>query len=256
MSTVHVVKAVLLLLSGLAFITVIHPPRPAAEGKRPVYKGQFFELVVRHLARLACVSFSRLFMPSAWLTATVYKFGVGVVVLSHAALLLSRCPSIGMKPLDPWLCPHPIAPLDSLGEFPARFLAGIALATLGTLLRAAAYWALGSLFTFEVVINDDHTLVTTGPYRYVRHPSYTGAVLILLGTHLIHFGASGYMTQCENGNPPVLALDYMWRTGTIFAVFSLGRRCSVEDGLLRERFGKVWEEYRADVPYRLLPYIF
>ena len=72
MSAVHVVKAALLLLSGLAFITVIHPPRPAAEGKRPVYKGQLFELVVRHLARLACVSPSRLFVSSAWLTVAIH----------------------------------------------------------------------------------------------------------------------------------------------------------------------------------------
>ncbi|PIL32217.1 hypothetical protein GSI_05462 [Ganoderma sinense ZZ0214-1] len=237
MSLLHIVKAVLLLFSGLAFITVIAPPRPAAEGKRPVYKGQLFELVVRHLARLAC-------------------FGVGVVVFSHTLLLLSRRPDLTKGPLDAWLCPRPTAPLDTLAGFPPRFLAGIAVATLGCLLRAAAYWAMGSLFTFEVVIKDDHTLVTTGPYSYVRHPSYTGAVLILLGTHLIHFGDTGFMTHCKHGNPPVLALDYMWRSGTIFAVFSLARRCSVEDGLLRERFGKIWEEYQVDVPYRLLPYIY
>ena len=178
------------------------------------------------------------------------------MVFSHSMLLLSRSSNVARSPLDPWLCPHPTAPLDTLAEFPRRFLTGIAVGTLGCLLRAAAYWALGSLFTFEVVINDDHTLITTGPYRYVRHPSYTGAVLILFGTHLIHFGSTGFMTQCKHGNPPVLALDYMWRTGTIFAVFSLARRCSVEDGLLRERFGKIWEEYRADVPYRLLPYVY
>ncbi len=64
MSVVHIVKAVLLLLSGLAFVAVISPPRTAIEGKRPVYKGQLFELVVRHLARLACVSFPGLPMPS------------------------------------------------------------------------------------------------------------------------------------------------------------------------------------------------
>ncbi|KAI1783600.1 hypothetical protein LXA43DRAFT_977054 [Ganoderma leucocontextum] len=237
MSALHLVKSVLLLFSGLAFVTVISPPRPAAEGKRPVYKGQLFERVVRHLARLACL-------------------GVAVVVFAQTMLLLSRSPSVGMKPLVPWLCPHPTGPLDALAAFPARFLAGTALLALGALLRAAAYWALGSLFTFEIVINDDHSLVTAGPYRYVRHPSYTGAVLILLGTHLIHFGAAGYMTQCKNGNPPVLALEYMWRAGTVFAVFSLARRCSVEDALLRERFGKIWEEYRVDVPYRLLPYIY
>ena len=64
MTLAYVVKAVLLMFSGLAFITVIFPPRQAAEGKRPVYKGQLFELVVRHLARLACVSLHVLYGPS------------------------------------------------------------------------------------------------------------------------------------------------------------------------------------------------
>ncbi len=93
------------------------------------------------------------------------------MVFSHTILLLSRSTSVGTRPLDPWLCPHPTAPLETLAAFPARFLTGTVLLAVGALLRAAAYWALGSLFTFEVVINDDHSLVTTGPYRYVRHPS-------------------------------------------------------------------------------------
>ncbi|PIL32263.1 hypothetical protein GSI_05508 [Ganoderma sinense ZZ0214-1] len=162
----------------------------------------------------------------------------------------------GARPLVPWLCPTPSVPFDALTGFPTRFAAGIALVALGALLRAASYWALGSLFTFEVVIKDDHSLVTRGPYRYVRHPSYTGAALVLLGTHLIHFGAAGYVTQCRIENTPVVVFVWIWRVGTVFSVLSLGRRCSVEDHQLRERFGQVWEEYRVDVPYRLLPYIY
>lgn len=56
MSIVDIVKPLLLVFSAIAFVTVISPPRPAVEGKLPVYKGQSFELVVRHLAHLGCVS--------------------------------------------------------------------------------------------------------------------------------------------------------------------------------------------------------
>ena len=143
-----------------------------------------------------------------------------------------------------------------LAEIPTRFLAGVVLVALGTVLRVASYRALGALFTFEVVIKDDHSLVTRGPYRYVRHPAYTGAALVALGTHLIHFSSTGYITQCEIEKTPFLVFVYMWKVGNIFSVLSLGRRCGVEDIQLRERFGKVWEQYRIDVPYRLLPYVY
>lgn len=40
---------------------------------------------------------------------------------------------------------------------------------------------LGKYFTFDVAIQSGQALVEVGPYRYVRHPSYSGALLTLLG---------------------------------------------------------------------------
>ena len=158
--------------------------------------------------------------------------------------------------LAPWLCPTAHESLDTLAGMPSRFFAGVSLVAFGTTLRAMSYRALGSLFTFEVVLKDGHSLITGGPYRYVRHPAYTGAALVVLGSHLLYFGPAGYVTQCEIENTPFRMFVYIWRVGTIFSVLSLGRRCGVEDSQLREQFGKVWEEYQIDVPYRLLPYIY
>ena len=48
-------------------------------------------------------------------------------------------------------------------------------------LRWYAIFYLGRLFTVNVAIAADHTLIDSGPYRTIRHPSYTGALLVFLG---------------------------------------------------------------------------
>jgi protein-S-isoprenylcysteine O-methyltransferase len=48
-------------------------------------------------------------------------------------------------------------------------------------LRWAAIFTLGRFFTANIVIHEGQRVITAGPYRYVRHPSYTGLLLALLG---------------------------------------------------------------------------
>lgn len=58
---------------------------------------------------------------------------------------------------------------------------GFALICSGCALRHWAILTLGRFFRFVVVIQNDHRVVTDGPYRFVRHPAYTGALLVQLG---------------------------------------------------------------------------
>ncbi len=51
----------------------------------------------------------------------------------------------------------------------------------GLVLRWAAILTLGRFFTANIAIHEDQPVITTGPYRYVRHPSYTGLLLAFLG---------------------------------------------------------------------------
>jgi protein-S-isoprenylcysteine O-methyltransferase Ste14 len=61
---------------------------------------------------------------------------------------------------------------------------GLILAVLGLVFREWAVIILGRNFSRVVVIKSDQKLVTSGPYRWIRHPAYTGMVIIYLGLSL------------------------------------------------------------------------
>ena len=63
----------------------------------------------------------------------------------------------------------------------AWLLIGVLVMCGGAVFRYWAIITLGRFFRFEVMVQDEHRVVTGGPYRFVRHPSYTGVLLIQLG---------------------------------------------------------------------------
>jgi protein-S-isoprenylcysteine O-methyltransferase Ste14 len=65
------------------------------------------------------------------------------------------------------------------------FFAGIALMWAGMAFRYYAMRVLGRYFTFQVDVHSGQTVIEAGPYRYIRHPSYTGALITVLGLGLV-----------------------------------------------------------------------
>lgn len=61
---------------------------------------------------------------------------------------------------------------------------GFCLFVLGLALRWYSIIYLGRFFTTNVAISADHHLIDSGPYQFVRHPSYTGSLLATLGFSL------------------------------------------------------------------------
>jgi protein-S-isoprenylcysteine O-methyltransferase Ste14 len=70
---------------------------------------------------------------------------------------------------------------------------GVVLTAAGLMLTGWARWHLGGNWSGNVTIKEGHTLTTTGPYRWVRHPIYSGLLLALIGTALAVGTARGFV---------------------------------------------------------------
>ena len=111
---------------------------------------------------------------------------------------------------------------------------GVVLAWCGILIRAAAKRALGRFFVGAVVIQDDHRVVTDGPYAVVRHPGYAGSIVALIGL----------------GVATANLLSIAIFTGVALWVFV--RTIKVEEATLTAALGQAYVDYSRDHA-RLIP---
>jgi protein-S-isoprenylcysteine O-methyltransferase Ste14 len=116
------------------------------------------------------------------------------------------------------------------------FLAGLALAWAGMGLRLWAVLVLGRFFRVTVLVQDEHRLVDTGPYRLLRHPAYTGSLLSMIG---LGFAMGNWLSLAVMVLVPLAAYAY---------------RIRVEEQALRSRFGESYERYAA-TRWRLVPFL-
>jgi protein-S-isoprenylcysteine O-methyltransferase len=146
---------------------------------------------------------------------------------SLVLIVLPAFVGIGLACLDIVLRPYtPFAPIW-------RWL-GLGLWALGLGIRQWAIAVLGRFFTIDVSIHGEHKLIQDGPYRLLRHPSYTGFALILLGMALM------------TGKPLAIALMLLP------PFLGLLWRIRVEEGALRQAFGEVFDEYSRHT-WRFIP---
>jgi protein-S-isoprenylcysteine O-methyltransferase Ste14 len=136
-----------------------------------------------------------------------------------------------------WLLP-PVLILFGLGELgdggPSLSSAGLALCLVGTVLMIWAAATLGRFLIHAAAIVPDHALVTRGPYRFVRHPIYSGYLALLLGSGV---GTSN------------LVLLLFWPISLLGILIQSG----AEEELLKAKFGEAYRDYAARTG-RLLPH--
>lgn len=70
-------------------------------------------------------------------------------------------------------------------------MAGVAITAAGIALAMWARWHLGMNWSSAVAIREKHELIRTGPYRFMRHPIYSGILIGFAGTALVRGEVSG-----------------------------------------------------------------
>lgn len=131
---------------------------------------------------------------------------------------------------------------------PLGFLGGRLLPDLPEIRRAAALvvaaglgfsvWArvhLGQNWSGTVTVKHDHELVRTGPYRYVRHPIYSGALLAVVATCVVRG-------------------DLRAVIGLVILVVALWFKLRREERWMGEAFGAEYARYQGEVS-ALIPFV-
>ena len=123
-----------------------------------------------------------------------------------------------------------------LPGMPAAGWAGVALGGLGLAVRIWAVLTLRERYTRTLLIQDQHAVERSGPYRWVRHPGYLGSLLSLNGV------------AAASGSVAVLAASL----AATLAAYAY--RIRVEDEMLVRRFGEAYASYRRQVG-ALIPFV-
>jgi len=138
------------------------------------------------------------------------------------------------------LIAYPLAFVKA-GSFPQRsqltlFAVGVLLIVVGSLLRRYCFRTLGDYFTGDVKARPDQPVIRSGPYRWVRHPSYTAGMMMFIGIGL------------------ALGSWFSFALLTFATIATYAYRVAVEERVLLETIGEPYGRYMKERK-RFIPYI-
>lgn len=123
------------------------------------------------------------------------------------------------------------------------FPASVALQLIGCLGCVAglgfavwARWTIGRNWSNVASIKEHHELIETGPYRWVRHPIYSGLLLFVISTAIVQGKVQGL-------------------AAIVVLVLGLGWKIAIEERLMKQQFPSEYAAYEARVK-RLIPFVF
>jgi protein-S-isoprenylcysteine O-methyltransferase Ste14 len=122
------------------------------------------------------------------------------------------------------------------GIYLILFLIGLGMIFMGIAIRLVAVATLKKNFSGRLRIREDHTLIKSGIYHWIRHPSYLGLIITYIGVPVLLSSVLGFLVM-------------------LLIVPLLIHRIKLEERMLIERFGAEYEEY-IEHSKKLVPYIY
>jgi protein-S-isoprenylcysteine O-methyltransferase Ste14 len=179
-------------------------------------------------------------MSEALRLSSLALFAVGPVVAVLALLRRRLKPAATLSRIRGWRWYVPVVLLPFEWMLPPVLIAlrireieadwlpvrvvGLALCLAGAVLLVWASVLLGRLMIHEAAVREDHVLIESGPYRFVRHPVYAGYLALLLGSGV----ASLNVCVC-----------LLWPVSLVGILI----QAASEEQLLGERFGRDYQRY-------------
>ena len=150
----------------------------------------------------------------------------GIIALGIVAL-------VALFALAPWEYGHFDGPIPRNGPLA---WAGLGLFAAGIILQCTALWSLRGLYTTRLGMQPGHRLVTSGPYRWLRHPGYLSNLVCLAGISLALSSLIALAT-------------------TVLVVPLVLRRIEREEEMLLAELGEVYRVYQSKTR-RLIPRLY
>ncbi|KAL0954900.1 hypothetical protein HGRIS_003833 [Hohenbuehelia grisea] len=232
-------KPLALAIGAVCFRICFKPPAPPLNPEN-AYTGNLFERLMHPVVFFLRKSAFTLFM-----TDISFHIASALPQTSQIKQLIDIGPYFQPATSHP----HVVTPV---------FVLGFTISLLSTALRVWSYKTLGNLFTFEVTLkpSSSHTLVTSGPYAYTRHPGYLGVLAVEIGVAMMLLADHGWIRECKIMATPLGVFIVTWLGTLSWVSYSLWRRIEVEDRTLKATFGSAWETYAQAVPYKLIPGVY
>ena len=167
---------------------------------------------------------------------TLKRLRTGAQRQDRGSRLLLLCTIVLGVLLGTWVAfTFPATAITSTGAILVFWL-GILLIYAGIALRLYAIRVLGAYFTTAVAVAPTQTVIETGPYRLIRHPSYTGILITLFGIGLTY----------ANWLSPLIIVGC--------SLLGFTYRIRVEERVLQEQLGQPYREYMRRTK-RLIPFV-
>lgn len=159
---------------------------------------------------------------NVWWSGRAYTVRLAIAMILIVVVIL-RIPNINRVFVNK---------INEIGSTAA--LIGAVLCVLGISFAIWARFHLGKNWSSHPTLKEGHELVTSGPYRFVRHPIYTGILLAELGT--------------------ALAVGYIWLILLVFGAVVFVRRVFIEEKIMMKQFPDAYPEYKKHTK-ALIPFI-